>query len=215
MAGLRFLAMIATWMLLGLPGLSAQPVGDALKVYSGVAVYANPEYGDLVRVEFSFSVNRNELTFFRPDGDDDNLVARVFAQIDVFGTDGRAVDSAGTYFTVSAADRRDATRNDIRVFDKLSLELAPGTYSARLTVLDATNKNRGECFFDQVVVEAPDRQKLRGTRGKVLRVERLAGKVVVEGVNRVYKHVRRSQRNPQGGRLSMEMPIDVSNVKLV
>ena len=34
-----------------------------------------------------------------------------------------------------------------------------------------------------------------------------AGKLVVEGVNRVYKHVRRSQKNPQGGRLSKEMPI--------
>ena len=47
----------------------------------------------------------------------------------------------------------------------------------------------------------------RGTRGKVLRVNRKAGKLVVEGVNRVYKHVRRSQKNPQGGRLSKEMPI--------
>ena len=55
----------------------------------------------------------------------------------------------------------------------------------------------------------------RGTRGKVLRVDRRAGKVVVEHVNRVYKHVRRSQKNPQGGRLSMEMPISVSNVLLV
>jgi large subunit ribosomal protein L24 len=55
----------------------------------------------------------------------------------------------------------------------------------------------------------------RGTRGKVLRVDREAGKVVVEGVNRVYKHVRRSQKNPQGGRLSMEMPISVSNVLLI
>ena len=40
-------------------------------------------------------------------------------------------------------------------------------------------------------------------------------KVVVEGVNRVYKHVRRSQKNPQGGRLSKEMPVAVSNVLLV
>jgi large subunit ribosomal protein L24 len=55
----------------------------------------------------------------------------------------------------------------------------------------------------------------RGTRGKVLKVERGAGKVVIEGVNRVYKHVRRSQRNPQGGRLSLEMPIRISNVLLV
>lgn len=55
----------------------------------------------------------------------------------------------------------------------------------------------------------------RGTRAKVLRVDHKLGKLIVEGVNRVYKHVRRSQRNPQGGRLSKEMPVDMSNVKLV
>jgi len=55
----------------------------------------------------------------------------------------------------------------------------------------------------------------RGAKGKVLRVDRDGGKLVVEGVNRVYKHVRRSQKNPQGGRLSMEMPVSVSNVMLI
>jgi large subunit ribosomal protein L24 len=55
----------------------------------------------------------------------------------------------------------------------------------------------------------------RGERGKVLAVDGKVGKVVVEGVNRVYKHVRRSQRNPQGGRLSKEMPIDASNVMVI
>ncbi len=54
-----------------------------------------------------------------------------------------------------------------------------------------------------------------GTRGKVLKVDREASKVTVEGVNRVYKHVQRSQKNPQGGRLSMEMPVSISNVALV
>ncbi len=55
----------------------------------------------------------------------------------------------------------------------------------------------------------------RGTTAKVLRVNRKTGRLVVEGVNRVYKHVKRSQKNPQGGRLSKEMPIAVSNVLLV
>jgi large subunit ribosomal protein L24 len=54
-----------------------------------------------------------------------------------------------------------------------------------------------------------------GVQAKVLRVNRRAGKLVVEGVNRVLKHVRRSQKNPQGGRLSKEMPIQASNVLLV
>ena len=55
----------------------------------------------------------------------------------------------------------------------------------------------------------------RGARGKVLKVDLGAGKLVVEGMNRVFKHMRRSQRNPQGGRLSKEMPIQLSNVLLV
>lgn len=54
-----------------------------------------------------------------------------------------------------------------------------------------------------------------GRRGRVLSVDRAAGKVLVEHVNRVYKHVRRSQKNPQGGRLSKEMPVQASNVMVV
>lgn len=52
-------------------------------------------------------------------------------------------------------------------------------------------------------------------RGKILKIDREKNKVVVEGIARVWKHVRRSQKNPQGGRLSKEMPIDASNVMLV
>jgi large subunit ribosomal protein L24 len=55
----------------------------------------------------------------------------------------------------------------------------------------------------------------RDTQGRVLKINREAGKLVVEGVNRVYKHVRRSQKHPQGGRLSKEMPVQLSNVLLV
>ena len=55
----------------------------------------------------------------------------------------------------------------------------------------------------------------RGTRAKVLTVQPLKGRLVVEGVNRVYRHVKRSQKNQQGGRLSKEMPIDASNVLFV
>ena len=38
-------------------------------------------------------------------------------------------------------------------------------------------------------------------------------KVMIEGVNRVLKHVRRGHpRSPQGGRLTLEKPIHISNV---
>lgn len=55
----------------------------------------------------------------------------------------------------------------------------------------------------------------KGARGKVLRVLRAKNQVVVEGVNRVYRHLKPSKRNPQGGRLSKEMPVDASNVMFV
>ncbi|MEZ6088108.1 MAG: 50S ribosomal protein L24 [Pirellulaceae bacterium] len=55
----------------------------------------------------------------------------------------------------------------------------------------------------------------KGTVGKVLKVDRKRNKVLVEGVAKVWKHVRKSQKNPQGGRLNKEMPISVSNVMIV
>lgn len=54
-----------------------------------------------------------------------------------------------------------------------------------------------------------------GKKSKVISVDREKSKVIVEGVNVVHKFVRRSRRNPQGGRLSMEKPIPVSNVQLI
>jgi large subunit ribosomal protein L24 len=70
---------------------------------------------------------------------------------------------------------------------------------------------------DQVEVITGDDKGTSAHRkiAKVLRVLPERNKIVVEGVNRVYKHLKPSAKNQQGGRLSKEMPIDVSNVMLV
>lgn len=52
----------------------------------------------------------------------------------------------------------------------------------------------------------------KGARGKVLRVLTDRDRVVVEGVNMVYRHVRKSRKHPQGGRIQKEAPIHISNV---
>src|SRR6476659_3415808 len=52
----------------------------------------------------------------------------------------------------------------------------------------------------------------KGKTGRVLRVLTDKNRVVVEGINRVWKHVRPSQRNPQGGRIQKDAPIHISNV---
>lgn len=66
---------------------------------------------------------------------------------------------------------------------------------------------------DVVVVVSGDDS---GSRGTVLSVDRKNGKIVVEGVNKVYKHVRRGHpKSPQGGRLHIELAVDASNVMMV
>jgi len=55
----------------------------------------------------------------------------------------------------------------------------------------------------------------KGAQGKVLRVFPDKQRVLVEGVNVVYRHVRRSRQHPQGGRIRREAPIHISNVQPV
>jgi large subunit ribosomal protein L24 len=55
----------------------------------------------------------------------------------------------------------------------------------------------------------------RGAQGRVLKIDHKAGKAIVEGLNKVWKHVKRSQKNPQGGRLQKEMPLQLSNITVV
>ncbi len=62
---------------------------------------------------------------------------------------------------------------------------------------------------DIVVVLAGDD---KGKTGEVMRVYPDRDKVLVQGVNMVFKHLRRSRENPQGGRIQKEMPISLSNV---
>ncbi len=55
----------------------------------------------------------------------------------------------------------------------------------------------------------------RGMRGRVLRALPQQGRVLVEGLNMAWKHIRRSREHPSGGRIQREAPIDASNVMLI
>ncbi|MFP4104689.1 MAG: 50S ribosomal protein L24 [Phycisphaerae bacterium] len=52
----------------------------------------------------------------------------------------------------------------------------------------------------------------KGKTGEVLKVLTKKDRVLVQGLNQVYKHLRPSRQNPQGGRIRKEMPIHISNV---
>jgi large subunit ribosomal protein L24 len=55
----------------------------------------------------------------------------------------------------------------------------------------------------------------KGQKSRVIKVDRATGKAIVEGVMRAKKHIRRSQKYPQGGVLSKEMPVQLSNLQYV
>jgi large subunit ribosomal protein L24 len=68
---------------------------------------------------------------------------------------------------------------------------------------------RKDDLVEVITGESKDRRARR-----VMRVFPEENRVLVEGANLVYKHVKPNRRNMQGGRLSREAPIAVSNVLL-
>ncbi|MBI5214786.1 MAG: 50S ribosomal protein L24 [Ignavibacteriae bacterium] len=65
---------------------------------------------------------------------------------------------------------------------------------------------------DQVKVIAGN---ARGKTGKVLKVFRDVDRVIVEGVNIIKRHTKPNVKNPQGGVVQKEAPINVSNVMVI
>jgi large subunit ribosomal protein L24 len=62
---------------------------------------------------------------------------------------------------------------------------------------------------DQVMVIAG---AAKGKTGRVLKILGEKNKVVVEGVNRVWKHMKPNRAGQQGGRIQKDAPIALSNV---
>ena len=61
------------------------------------------------------------------------------------------------------------------------------------------------------VIAGKDKDK----EGKVLSVDVKNGKVIVEGINMIFKHEKPSYTNQQGGIVEKEAPIDISNVMYI
>ena len=57
--------------------------------------------------------------------------------------------------------------------------------------------------------------KEKGNRGKVTKLLKNEGRVIVEGLNKVVRHTRPNQLNTEGGRIEKEAPLAISNVMLI
>jgi len=57
--------------------------------------------------------------------------------------------------------------------------------------------------------------KDKGKRGKILRALPKKNRVIIEGINLIKRHTRPTQKNPQGGIVTKEGSIHVSNIMVV
>ena len=55
----------------------------------------------------------------------------------------------------------------------------------------------------------------KGTEAKVVRVDRKNGKAMLEGVGLIERHMRKTYYNPAGGKKTIHVGIDISNLKVV
>lgn len=155
--GLIVLAVLLSTMLVTAPQSQGN---DAIGVYASAVVYNNPVYDSIAVIEFPFGVNRSQFEFFRPDSSDSSWYGRVFAQVDLYDSEGWVLDSASTYFSLRVNDQAEAAIEDHMIFDKLVMRVSPGTYSARVTVIDAVSKRKGEFFISEVSVPEPQTGRL-------------------------------------------------------
>ena len=55
----------------------------------------------------------------------------------------------------------------------------------------------------------------KGQKGRILEVDRLKERAIVEGVNMVSKHTKPNANAPQGGIIKKEAPVHISNLMLI
>ncbi len=55
----------------------------------------------------------------------------------------------------------------------------------------------------------------KNQEGKVLQILKSENRIIVEGVNKIKKHVKPNAQNETGGILEIEAPIHISNVKVI
>lgn len=129
-----------------------QSLDSTLTLYVGKSTYPNPDYDSVVLVEFPFSLNRHELRFQPLDSSDTRWYAFLVAQVNLFDTSGAPVDSNSILFPVQVDNKNDIGRKGLRVFNRITLLVKPGTYTAHVTVVDAFSKRKGEVSFEPFTV---------------------------------------------------------------
>ena len=136
----------------------------------------------------------------------DNTGAKEILCIRVLGGSTRRYANIGD---VIVATVKDATPGGVvKKGDVVRAVVVRTKKGARRKAVSAIKIKKGDLVK---VIAGKDKDK----EGKVIAVDHKKGTVTVEGANMITKHTKPSPANQQGGIVSQEGPMDVSNVMLV
>ncbi len=160
------LLAILIFVLLTIPKTKAQPNNvsestEILDIYAGFSVFGNPLYDSVSLLECRYSFNRSKVEFYATDSTESSFTAEISAYFDVYDSTGLIFDSASSTFGIRVNSRGEITEKDIKIFDKLSLLVKPGHYSARLTIYDLVGQKKGEFFFGEVTIDPISKTDLK------------------------------------------------------
>ena len=65
---------------------------------------------------------------------------------------------------------------------------------------------------DKVLVIAGNN---KGKEAKIVKIDRINGKACLEGIGMIERHMKKTYLNPAGGKKTVHLGIDVSNLRLV
>ncbi len=144
--------ILSAFLLLLIFSISGSTDVQQIRIQAGISIYPDPRAVPLVYVEFPFALNRCDFQFIEEDSTGPSYIAGVYAELILLDTLGNPVDSSSTYFLTRARDSADALKSDIRLFNRLTMTVKPGIYSARLMILDAVSKTEGNFIYDRLEI---------------------------------------------------------------
>jgi GWxTD domain-containing protein len=132
---------------------------SSLHVQSRVVYFYQPDIDSVCLVSFPFSVNREDFRFLL-DSSDGTLFAGIFAELVVTDSLGKQISSLSNNRAIRVQNPADARAPGYKLFDRFMKGLPPGTYGAKLTVIDNVSKSEETLDFGTIVAGPWDR-KLR------------------------------------------------------
>ena len=150
--------------------LAGGSAATSLHVQSRVVYLYQSEIDSVCLVSFPFSVNREDFEFLL-DSSDGTLLAGIYAELVISDSSGRQLTSQSNNRAIRVKSEVEAKATGFKLFDRFMKGLPPGTYGAKLSVIDIVSKREETLDFGTIVVSPWDKQLKIGAEILAYRID--------------------------------------------